>query len=51
MDYIFDINDTNDMYTKTAFLIHEKGDVYIKTPNHIHVNNINDNGLLRMIIN
>lgn len=38
MDYIFDINDTNDMYTKTAFPIHEKGDVYIKTPNHIHVN-------------
>lgn len=51
MDYIFDINDTNDMYTKTAFPIHEEGDMYIKTPNHIHVNNISDNGLLRMIIN
>lgn len=38
MDYIFDINDINDMYTKTVFPIHEKGDVYIKTPNHIHVN-------------
>ena len=39
------------MYTKTAFPIHEEGDMYIKTPNPIHVNNINDNGLLRMIIN
>ena len=26
------------MYTKTAFPIHEEGDMYIKTPNHIHVN-------------
>ena len=37
MDCEYDINDTNDMYTKTGFPIHEKGDVYIKTPNRIHV--------------
>lgn len=32
------LGDNIDMYTKTGFPIHEKGDVYIKTPNHIHVN-------------
>lgn len=47
----YKLGDTNDMYTKTAFPIHEEDDMYTKTPNHIHVNNINDNGLLRMIIN
>lgn len=50
MDCIFDINDTNDMYTKTAFPIHEEGDMYIKTPNHIHVNHHIDKLKKRYII-
>ena len=32
------LGDTNNMYTKTAFHIHDSIDVYTKTPNHIHVN-------------
>ena len=29
--------DNIEKYKKTSFHIHENGDVYIKTPNHIHV--------------
>ena len=32
------INDTINMYTKTAFPIHENVDVYTKMPKRIHVN-------------
>ena len=34
----YKLGENIDMYTKTAFPIYEKGDVYIKMPNHIHVN-------------
>ncbi|SEV95812.1 hypothetical protein SAMN04487827_0925 [Prevotella sp. khp7] len=50
MDCIFDINDTNDMYTKTAFPIYEDGNMYTKTPNHIHVNHHIDKLKKRYII-